>query len=248
MPRTLDFDVSLATYNGLDTLPGFQNVTSPSDSLTKFKAKLNYGYIINSLGNVDDEKGVRWTLNLVVNHENGNTIPGLWGGFDFGWPFLFDHSSLWLRNSAGRADGPAADPYANFYFGGFGNNWIDHGEIKRYRDYTSFPGFEIDELNGRSFAHSMLEWNLPPVRFSNIGTPGNFLSWARPALFVGVLTTDPFDPTPSKTFQDVGFQVDFQFNVMHDQEMTLSLGYAVGFEGGKTSGHDEWMLSLKVLR
>ena len=30
--------------------------------------------------------------------------------------------------------------------------------------------------------------------------------------------------------------------------MTLSLGYAVGFEGGKTSGHDEWMLSLKVLR
>ena len=246
VPRTLDLEMSLQAYNGLDTLPGFQNVASPSDKLVRAIARLKYGYIVNSLGNVDDEKGIRWNLNAVVNHENGNTVPALFGGFDFGWPFLLDHSSLWLRNSAGRANGEASDPFANFYFGAFGNNWVDNGEVKRYRELGSFPGFDIDEIGGRAFAHSMLEWNLPPWRFSNIGTPANYLSWARPALFAGVLVTDTGDPAHTQSVHDVGFQVDFQFNVMHDQEMTLSLGSAVGFGGGR-SGRNEWMLSLKVL-
>jgi hypothetical protein len=246
VPRTLDLDLSLETFNGLDTLPGSQNVTTPSDKLTRAAARLKYGYILNSLGNVDDETGLRWNLNLIVNHANGNNIPALFGGVDFGVPFLFDHSSLWLRNYGGWAHGDADDPFANFYFGGFGNNYVDNGEIKRYRDYSSFPGFDIDELNGRTYARSTLEWNLPPVRFSNIGTTANYLSWARPALFVGVLTTDPGSSARSRTAKDVGFQVDFQFTVLHDQEMTLSLGSAVGFGEGN-AGHNEWMLSLKVL-
>jgi len=247
VPRTLDLDVSLRAFNGLDTLPGFQNVTSPSDKLVTAAAKLKYGYVTNSLGSVDDEKGLRWNMNLEVNRENGNTVPLLYGGVDFGWPFLFDHSSLWLRNYAGWAHGDASDPYANFYFGGFGNNWVDHGEVKRYREFASFPGFDIDELNGRTYARSMLEWNLPPVRFSSSGTPANYLNWMRPALFVGELVTDPFGSSmPSRHYSDVGFQVDFLFNVMHHQEMTLSIGSAYGFGNGNV-GHNEWMVSLKVL-
>jgi len=41
-------------------------------------------------------------------------------------------------------------------------------------------------------------------------------------------------------------QLDFQFYVMHAQEMTLSLGYAQGFERGQPD-RDEYMVSLKVL-
>ena len=246
-PRTLDLDMSLKSFNGLDTLPGFQNVTSPSNKLIIAAAQLKYAYVLNSLGAVDDEKGLRWNLNTTINRENGNTIPALYGGIDFGWPFLFDHSSVWLRNYAGWAHGNADDPFANFYFGGFGNNYVDDGEVKRYRDYDSFPGFDIDELNGRTYVRSMLEWNLPPLRFSSIGTPGNYLSWARPALFVGTLLTNPNDSGQSRTYNDVGFQVDFRFNVMHRQEMTFSVGSAFGFGNGN-SGHNEWMVSLKVLQ
>ena len=177
---------------------------------------------------------------------HADNIPALYGGIDFGWPFLFDHSSIWLRNVAGWSHGDFNDPFANFYFGAFGNHYVDHGEVKRYRDYNRFPGFDIDELNGRTFVRSMLEWNLPPVRFSNVGTPANYLSWARPALFVGVLSTNPNDSAQRQTARDIGFQVDFQFNVMHDQEMTLSLGAAHGFADGDRGGN-EWMLSLKVL-
>jgi WD40-like Beta Propeller Repeat len=246
-PRTLDLDLSLKTYNGLDTLPGSQNVDTPISKLTRASAKLDYGYVLDSLGHVDDEKGLRWNLNLDVNRVYGSTIPMLYGGVDFGWPFLFDHSSLWLRNYAGWSHGKADDPFANFYFGAFGNNYVDHGEVKRYREYDSFPGFEIDQLNGRTYARSMLEWNLPPIRFASIGTPANYLSWARPALFAGVLRTNPNDSALAQTLEDVGFQIDFRFNVMHDQEMTLSLGAAHGFGDGTTRGRNEWMLSLKVL-
>ena len=245
-PRTLDLDLSLKMYNGLDTLPGSQNVDTPISKLTTAAANLKYGYVVDSLGRVDDEKGLRWNLNLEVNHVHADNIPALYGGIDFGWPFLFDHSSIWLRNVAGWSHGDFNDPFANFYFGAFGNNYVDHGEVKRYRDYNRFPGFDIDELNGRTFVRSMLEWNLPPVRFSNVGTPANYLSWARPALFVGVLSTNPNDSAQRQTARDVGFQVDFQFNVMHDQEMTLSLGAAHGFADGDRGGN-EWMLSLKVL-
>lgn len=245
-PRTLDLDVSIRAFNGLDTIPGAQNVASPSDKLVTAVGRLKYGYIVNSLGNVDDEKGIRWNLNAEINRANGNTIPLLYGGLDFGWPFLFDHSSLWVRSSAGWANGDPSDPYANYYFGAFGNNWVDDGEIKRYRDYSSFPGFNIDELNGRTFVHSMLEWNLPPIRFVDVGTPGGYLSWARPALFAGVLSTDAKNLSLARTQKDVGFQIDFQFMVMHDQEMTFSIGSAMGYGEGN-SGSVEWMASLKVL-
>jgi hypothetical protein len=63
-------------------------------------------------------------------------------------------------------------PLAAIYFGGFGNNWVDHGEVKRYRDVISFPGLEINEAAGQTFGKAMLEWNLPPVRFAHFGTPG----------------------------------------------------------------------------
>ena len=35
-------------------------------------------------------------------------------------------------------------------FGGFGNNYVDHGEVKRFRSYYSFPGLELNETLWRS--------------------------------------------------------------------------------------------------
>ncbi len=247
VPRTMNLDVALKIYNNLDTLPGFQDVGVTSDKLEAVTAKLDYGYVLNSLGNVDEEKGLRWNLNLDVSHANGNTIPALYGGIDFGRPFVFRHSSLWLRSGAGWADGAIDDPYANFFFGGFGNNWVDQHEIKRYREHFSFPGFEISEIGARSYVRSTLEWNLPPLRFSNFGTPANFLSWMRPAVFAGILVANPGEGARMRRLENLGMQLDFQFNVMHEQEMTLSLGYALGFEKGRSNG-DEFMLSLKVMR
>ena len=86
----------------------------------------------------------------------------------------------------------------------------------------------------------MLEWNLPPLRFSDVGTDGNFLSWARPALFAGVLPPARQGTVGARTMQDVGFQVDFSFTVMNDQPMTLSVGSALGFGGGSHAAANGW--------
>ena len=66
------------------------------------------------------------------------------------------------------------------------------------------PGFEIDAIGGRTFAKSMLELNLPPLRFESLGTPGFYVPWARSALFATALSTDFEDGDVRETVYNVG--------------------------------------------
>jgi hypothetical protein len=245
-PRKLDLKARAAYYTGLDTLPGNQNIASGFSNILSGKVELNYTNTRSSQGSVDHEKGWRWNLVAAADHAGGDTVPKLRGGLDLGLALPLGNSSAWLYNSAGVANGKRDNSLANFYFGGFGNNYVDDGEVKRYRDYNSFPGFDIDELGGQNFAKSVLELNLPPLRFEEVGTPGFFLSWARPALFASALVTDPGNDSHRRTLYNAGLQVDLSFTVMNRLPMTISFGYAAGFEGGRKQG-DEWMLSLKIL-
>ena len=150
--------------------------------------------------------------------------------------------------AAPQAD-PAAsrdNPVANFYFGGFGNNYVDDGNVKRYREYYSLPGFDIDEVSAQSFVRELVEWNLPPVVFESVGTPGLYLNWLRPAVFVAGLWTDPGHASVRKDYRSVGTQADLRFSVLHWYDMTLSVGFAVGYEGARRTG-TEWMVSLKIM-
>jgi hypothetical protein len=245
-PRLLDLSAELAFYGDLETLPDFQNVAAAFDKLATAEVALEYRHLRSSLGSVDDEKGHSWKILARANEADGEFIPGLIGRYDVGFALPLAHSSIWLRSSAGLMSGDRENPLANIYFGGFGNNWVDDGDSKRYRDVLALPGFEINEIGGRGFAKTMLEWNLPPVRFSRVGTPGFFLTWARPALFCALLVTDPHDSDARRTVYDAGVQVDFRMEVLHRWPMTLSVGYAAGFESGSVQDH-EFMLSLKVL-
>ena len=44
----------------------------------------------------------------------------------------------------------------------------------------------------------------------------------------------------------LGVQSDLRFSVLHWNEITLSAGYAVGFDRGRRRG-SEFMVSLKIL-
>jgi len=245
-PRELHFSVDVDHYTNLERLPDAQNVAAPFEKLTTAQAGLDFAYVLNSLGNVDDEKGVRWELVAEANYVNSEAIPRYRAGLDFGFPVGPAHSTLWLLNAAGAADGDRLDPFANFFFGGFGNNYVDDGEIKRYREHYAMPGFELNALGGRTFAKSTLEWNLPPLVFDRVGTPGFYLAWARPALFGTGLVTN-FDDTPTRVeAQSAGAQLDFRFRVMHGLDMTLSAGYAIGWIEGERVD-EEVMVSLKIL-
>lgn len=245
-PRTLNLNSSITFYDDLDTLPDAQNVGATFERFTNLQVGLDYSHQRHSLGHVDEEKGFRWDLVAEANHVNGETIPKLRGSFDFGFALPLDHSSIWFRNAAGWADGARTDPFANYFFGGFGNNYVDDGAIKRYRKHYAMPGFELNQLGGRTFARHMLEWNLPPAVFEKVGSPGFYLTWARPALFASVLTTDVRDDAFRQSYQSLGAQVDLRFIVMHRLDMTLSFGYAQSYLDGDRFD-EEWMLSLKIL-
>jgi hypothetical protein len=245
-PRRLDLKTDVAYYHNLDALPEAQNVRATAARLVTAEAGLYFTDTRKSRGAVDDEKGVVANVVLLGNHADNQTIPQLRGGLDVGVALPIGHASLWLRNAAGVAHGERSNPYANFFIGGYGNNYVDARTEKRYREYYAFPGFGLNEISGRSFTRHMLEANLPPYVFESVGTPAFHLAWLRPALFASALWTDPGDPATRTRYGNIGAQLDLRFSVLHWYEMTLSAGYAVGYRAGARTG-DEWMISLKIM-
>jgi hypothetical protein len=248
-PRRLELKWRYAFYDKIDTLPGAQNVASGVTRLQEARVGMYYTDVRRSLGAVDDEKGLKWDVILDTNYASSNLTPLLHANFDFGWALPIGNSSIWTRNSAGAADGQRTDPLANFYFGGFGNNYVDGGETrpeKRYREYYAFPGFGINEISGRSYVRNMIEWNLPPYVFESAGTQAFHMTWLRPAVFASVLWTEPGRTSERVRYTNLGAQIDLKLSTLHWYDLTLSLGYAVGYREGRRAG-DEWMISLKLL-
>ena len=245
-PRKFIVSYDVEYFDKIDTLPTAQNVGTPFTRLATAQVGLHFSDVRQSLGAVDDETGFAWNAILKGSHVRDDDVAQLSGNFDYGFALPLAHSSLWLRTAAGASSGKRDNPVASFYFGSFGNNYVDNRSVKRYRDYPAMPGFGIDEIAGRSFVREMVEWNLPPIVFESVGTPGFYANWLRPAVFATALWTDPADRSRRNDYQNVGAQVDLRFSVLHWYDMTLSVGYALGFTGGRRSG-DELMVSLKIL-
>ncbi len=244
-PRKLEVKFDFAYYDQIDTLPGAQNVDTAFTRLTTGEVGAYYTDVRRSLGAVDGEKGLTWSAVLTGSRVNGEITPQARGSLDLGFDLPLPHSSIWLRGAAGAADGSKNATVANFYFGGFGNNYVDDGVIQRYREYDSFPGFGLQEISGLNFARAMVEWNVPPLVFESAGTSAFHAAWLRPAVFASALVTNLDNSTTRENYQSVGAQADLRFSVLHWYELTLSAGYAVGFRDGKRTG-SEWMLSLKI--
>ena len=151
-----------------------------------------------------------------------------------------------MRSSAGQSFGDRDNPFADFFFGAFGNNWIDYQEVHRYHQYYSFPGIDLDEAGGKNFGRLMFEWTLPPMRFRRAGVPSMYTNWAQLSLFTSGLVTDISNHDFRRTLYDIGAQVDFSMVLFSNLDSTFSLGYATAFEKGRRS--NEAMLSLKLLR
>jgi len=245
-PRRLEAIFDVAYYDKIDTLPNAQNIDTAFTRLVTSEIKLQYTDLRRSLGAVDDEKGIAGALVYKGNHVDGKLTPQLRGALDFGIPLPLPHSSVWLRTAAGVADGAHNETVANFYFGGFGNNYVDDKSIKRYREYYSMPGFGIDEISGLNFVKELVEWNVPPIVFEAAGIPGLYMNWLRPSVFAAGLWTEPAKASLRKDYASVGAQVDLHFNILHRYGMTLSSGYAIGYQSGKRAG-SEWMISLKIM-
>lgn len=246
-PRRLELDLSGSFAGNLDALPDYQNVAVDVDRLATVTARLSWSDVRTSLGHVDDEKGNKWGLAAQAQRVTGRAVPRFAATQDQGLFAFGQHATLWLRSAAGFSPGDREDPFANFYFGAFGNNWIDHLDEKRYRSVASLPGAALNGIGGRNFVKSTLELNLPPWRFRRVGTPGLHATWLRPAVFVGGLATNLDDAGTRHTATTIGTQMDVRFTALSTMPLTLSFGGAIAFEHGR-GPRREAMISLKVLR
>jgi len=245
-PRTMDYTVSGGYWGNLEKMPDYQNVSASFDRYFYVNALLNYEYIEKSLGAVDGEKGYRLTTMIRNNYVNRHSFPQLVMTFDRGMALPVNHTSFWLRSAAGIAPALRDEPFANFYFGGFGNNWVDHQAEKRYREYYSFPGTELNRIKGTNFLKLLTEMNLPPLRFRNVGVTACYPRWLRPAVFASGLTTNLLADSDSRTFFNCGGQVDMEVILFSLFKTTLSAGYGLAIENSRKLS-DEFMFSLKIL-
>jgi hypothetical protein len=217
------------------------------DRLATLQSKLAFSDVRRSLGAVDEESGQRWSAVVGGQYVDGLGIPSAYATYDRGFLLPLAHSSIWSRSVAGLSPRDRDLAFANFYFGGFGNNWVDHSDEKRYRAPYSFPGAELNEIGGRNFVKSGVEWNVPPWRFRRVGIPAFYATWARPAVFANILSTNVDASSARRVVTNAGAQIDVRFGALSALELTLSVGGAMAFERGHAPRR-EAMVSLKILR
>jgi hypothetical protein len=246
-PRSLTYTLRLAGYGHLATLPDYQNVAAPIDRLVSFSADLAYGSLRRSLGAVEDELGTSASATVHGNYVGGTFFPLLNLDASHGFLLPLNHSSLWFRASAGSAlAGNRSDPFAQFFFGGFGNNWVDYRDIRQFRETASFPGIGIDDIGGASYGKAQVEWVLPPLRFRRVGIPSFYLQWADLSLFTTGLVSDVDERAARRTLASAGAQLDFRLVTLSHLESTLSIGFAVAHEPGVPL-HSAGMFSFKIM-
>jgi hypothetical protein len=246
-PRSLGYSLQLAGYGGLETVPEYQNVAASFDKLLSFSANLEYGSLRSSLGAIDHELGTTLDLTLRSNYVSRSLYPRLNLDVSKGLLLPLNHSSLWFRASAGAAlAGDRNEPFANFFFGGFGNNWVDYRDIRQFRNSESFPGIEINEVGGANYGRVQVEWMLPPLRFRRVGIPSFYLRWAGLSFFATGLLTNVDDAVARRTVGSVGAQLDFRVVTLSHLNSTFSIGFAVAHEQGGPL-RSQLMLSFKIL-
>jgi len=131
----MNFTAKVAYYVGLDALPGFQNVPSPTRNLSTAQAGIVSSDTRSSPGAVDAETGHSWSIAAHTYGALGEVFPSLSAQYDIGFALPIDHSSIWLRSGAFVSGGNRDNPLANAYLGGFGNNYVDN-EVTAARSAT----------------------------------------------------------------------------------------------------------------
>ncbi len=245
-PNTLIQETEFTFYKGISSLNENSVKVSVPDILY-FQTKTNYKSLRKSIGSCDYENG------LEANVFAGS-FTGLKGKYQSSF-FTFSDLSFyntWLTNhnvyilslSGGYQSINKYLPFAQFYFGSFGNREIDCDPVKQYRETFSFPGVEPYAVSSHQFIKLSLENNFPPVRFYSLSFFNHFLSHIDYSIFSQLLVSE-FNS--QNTFANAGIQLNLIFDHWYNIETTFSVGYAKSFRKFNCYD-DEVMISFKLLK
>lgn len=252
-PFSWRWGASINAYGDMDALPLFQNVALDK-GISSFQTL--YAYIgarktRTSLGGTQPEQGYNWQIEGYSYLADGRLFPSLTATLDEGilMPFL-RNTSGWLRLAVGQNFGNTASSLAYDYFGGFQNNYVDCGEVYRYRTPNAMPGTDIDAIKAYSYCKATAELNLQPLRFRNLGMLCLYPTYAQLSLFATDLAANPWGNCQFNNYVNVGAQLNIEVVLFNHMKTTWSIGYARMFNqssSGLKHNTGELLLSLKLL-
>ncbi len=258
-PASLDLGLRATLYGGLDALPDFQNeLLGTFDRYLGAGANLSYARFSNILGGLEPVRGLSWSLALNGNYVNDQLFPKLTARAYFGFPTPILYSSIWIQPSAGYSLGKATESFAKFFFGGFGNNWVDHQQAERWREVTAFPGMGLQDAaiseypSGIAYQKLMAEFRLPPIRFKRLGLPSLYANWLKVTPTAAWLRTHGGEGAEASTYTSLGIQADLHLVLFSMLNMTFAVGYGQARRlatdsAGAIDFNPELMISLKIL-
>ena len=192
---------------------------------------------------MDNESGTEWTTTLTALGLSSQIVGGVNADWNWYWTVARPHNVLHLQIAGGYTNAPEDEVLGQFYFGGFGNLFVENKNVKQFRDPFRFPGAPIYSMPAGGFAKVMVEHNLPPIRFPGARVGSHFLSHIDASRFAQGLI---LDERPSSLGRNLGAQVNLVFKHWSNLESTLSTGIARAWFGDRSSW--EWILSIKLLR
>ena len=245
IPHKIKQTSELALYAGIEAInDNLINVSNP-DFLV-FETSINSSNVRRAIGSVDSEFGNEWTVTLMAlgaGQKNPPVAVGLhteWGRFmTWAWP----HWVLHLKLAAGYLHTQQDLAFGKFYFGGFGNQYLENKEVKQYRHAFRFPGVPIYSLVSERFTKVMVEHNLPPLRFGNARLGQHFLSHIDASWFSQGLIVKS---NRKNMWVNLGAQVNFVFMHWFNLESTFSAGIAKAWN--RSGSTWDWFISFKLLK
>jgi hypothetical protein len=243
-PKKTDFYIRLSVYGDLETLPGYQNIVSDYKNLFVGTFNFHKSDLRKSLGAIEPEQGYEWNAFAYTSLAGQTFYPQLINNFDLGFLLPVRNTSFWLRSSLGQSFGDPDKTNSYFYFGGFGNNYLDYRSAQQYREMSSFPGVEIDALSALNYGKLTAELNLMPIRFRRLGFKGFYSTYARLTAFGMGLFTNLGNSQPQSEYFASGVQLDLEIVMFSLLKSTLSVGYSRAFN--QPVPGNQFMVSLKL--
>ncbi len=243
-PSKSELSIRLAAYGDLETLPSYQNVESDYKNIYVGTLSWHKSYLRKSLGAIEPEKGYDWNVIAYTSFAKNTFYPQFVNNFDLGFLLPMRNTALWFRTSVGQSFGESDKTNSQFYFGGFGNNYVDYRAAQQYRDMSAFPGMEINALSAMNYGKLLTEIDFRPIRFRKLGFPGFYSTYARFSLFGMGLFTNLANDLPQAEYYNSGIQLDMELVLFSLLKSTLSFGYARGYSPGLPE--DQFMVSLKL--
>ena len=246
MPHKIEHHTELSIYRGAKSI---HDNTVPVDNpdFAVFESSISSKNVRKALGSVDNEFGSEWKLTvstLGMSPQKPQLSGGLYGEWGQFLTWMRPHNILHVKAAAGYVYGRKNLFLAKYYFGGFGNQYLENKPVKQYRDVFRFPGIPYNSLYGDYFTKIMIEHNLPPLRLSGLKLGQHFLSYIDASWFSqGLMTNGP----GANQWVNLGGQVNFVFSHWFNLESTISIGAARAWNNLGASSQ-EVFVSLKLLK